>query len=279
MKNIFYYFIFILLFSCSFLIAQQRISNGDFNKRTASWALETHNGTTATFDIDSSGLLNGIACAHIMITNSNGTDWNLQFQQIIGAISGGDDYSISFEACASIPATISLWIQQYHGSYTILHQKSISLTTSKQTFQDSMHVDSSDTNVKFSFIIGALSTGTELWFDTVSMIKTNPTSVEINQSRSVPNNFNLMQNYPNPFNPATTIQYVLPSSSLVKLYVFNELGQVVAVLMNNEQAAGYHSVTWNAKAASGLYFYRIETVEVGNPSNRYVETKKMILLK
>jgi hypothetical protein len=273
MKNILSIYVFILLFGCSFVIAQQKIYNGDFNKKTASWSIETHNGTTATFDIDSSGLLEGIACAHIYITNSNGTDWNLQFQQIIGVISAGDDYRISFEACASTPATISYWIQQYHDSYSILFQKSIDLTVNKQTFQDSIHVDSSDTNVKFAFVIGALSTGSELWFDTVSMIKTNPTSVELNQSGIVPNNFGVMQNYPNPFNPSTTIPFSLPSTSFVSLKIFDVLGKEVATLVNEVKSAGIYKTQWNADhMPSGIYFYRLQ-------AGSFTETKKLVLLK
>ena len=95
----------------------------------------------------------------------------------------------------------------------------------------------------------------------------------------VPKSFNLYQNYPNPFNPSTTIQYALPFRSHVKIQIFNILGQIVAELVNSEQDAGYRSFVWNPKVASGIYFYKIEAIGVGNPNNRYMNTKKMILLK
>ena len=104
------------------------------------------------------------------------------------------------------------------------------------------------------------------------------TSVE-NTSTSPPLNFSLGQNYPNPFNPSTSIRFGVPDRSILRLTVYNMLGQPVAVLVNKEVSAGYHEVTWNANAASGIYFYRIETTSNENPSKQFLETKKMLLLK
>ena len=95
----------------------------------------------------------------------------------------------------------------------------------------------------------------------------------------IPIQYDLSQNYPNPFNPSTTIRYALPKRSQLKIRIINLLGQVVAELMNTEQAAGYQSIIWNAKVTSGIYFYRIEATDLSNPNNRFVDTKKMILLK
>jgi photosystem II stability/assembly factor-like uncharacterized protein len=91
--------------------------------------------------------------------------------------------------------------------------------------------------------------------------------------------FALSQNYPNPFNPLTVIRYQLPVASRVRLRVFNILGEEVAELVNGEQQPGYYSAEWSAGVASGIYFYRIEALAVGEPGRRFVETKKMILLR
>jgi hypothetical protein len=91
--------------------------------------------------------------------------------------------------------------------------------------------------------------------------------------------FLLRQNYPNPFNPSTTIGYGLPNRRTVRLVITNSLGQQVAVLENGEREAGYHEVQWNANVASGLYFYRLESVSVSDPNNRFVQVKKMLLMK
>ena len=95
----------------------------------------------------------------------------------------------------------------------------------------------------------------------------------------IPEDFSLVQNYPNPFNPSTVIRYGLPVRSHVLLEVYTMLGQRVASLVNEEQEARYHERTWIGDGASGLYFYRLEAIAIGDPNRRFVEVRKMLLLK
>jgi hypothetical protein len=95
----------------------------------------------------------------------------------------------------------------------------------------------------------------------------------------IPRLFSLSQNYPNPFNPSTTIRFSVPTKTRVHLTVFNLLGQQVAELANKEMGAGSFERIWNANVSSGLYFYRLEAIFVNDPSQRFAEVKKMILLK
>lgn len=95
---------------------------------------------------------------------------------------------------------------------------------------------------------------------------------------ALPEVYELSQNYPNPFNPTTTIQFQLPRPGVVRLFVYNSLGQVVARLANGMREAGYHTVLWNGRdlqgnpVPSGVYHYRLE-------SEGLVLTKKMVLAK
>ena len=90
----------------------------------------------------------------------------------------------------------------------------------------------------------------------------------------------LRSNYPNPFNPTTTFNYSLPSDSKVKLTIYSVLGQVVDVLVDAVEEAGYRSVDWNAgSAASGIYFYRLEATSVSDPSKSFTQVKKAMILK
>ncbi|MBN1638145.1 MAG: T9SS type A sorting domain-containing protein, partial [Ignavibacteriales bacterium] len=76
-----------------------------------------------------------------------------------------------------------------------------------------------------------------------------------------------------PFNPSTAIKFSLPEAGVVKLSVYNILGEQVALLKNEQMNAGLHKVEFNAShLSSGIYFYRLE-------AGKFVETKKMILLK
>ena len=99
------------------------------------------------------------------------------------------------------------------------------------------------------------------------------------EENTTPHSFSLEQNYPNPFNPTTTIRYGLPSESRISLQIYNILGQKIADLVNTEQGAGWHEVTWTATVSSGLYFYRIDAAGTAEPKNHFTQIKKMLLLK
>jgi photosystem II stability/assembly factor-like uncharacterized protein len=92
--------------------------------------------------------------------------------------------------------------------------------------------------------------------------------------------YSLANNYPNPFNPLTRIRYELTVQSQVHLTLYNILGQVVANLAQGVQDAGAKSVEWNAAGMpSGVYFYRLDATSVSDPSKRFTQTRKMVLIK
>ena len=69
--------------------------------------------------------------------------------------------------------------------------------------------------------------------------------------------------YPNPFNPSTTIRFTLPGSGRTTVDVFDPAGTLVSRLVDDEMAAGPHTIQWNAvdgageAASSGVYFVRV----------------------
>ena len=98
-------------------------------------------------------------------------------------------------------------------------------------------------------------------------------SKEVNVNVTSPIQYALEQNYPNPFNPNTTIKYSIPEDGMVKIRVYNLLGQEVMTLVNNIQKAGRYEIVFDAsKLASGVYYCRME-------SSKYTSIKKMMLLK
>jgi hypothetical protein len=89
----------------------------------------------------------------------------------------------------------------------------------------------------------------------------------------IPKEFMLSQNYPNPFNPSTIVEFGVPVDSKVKVEVFNILGQLIAVLVDEVRNAGYYKVTFgSSNMPSGVYFYRMT-------AGSFVQTKKMQLIK
>ena len=100
----------------------------------------------------------------------------------------------------------------------------------------------------------------------------------------IPTEYSLANNYPNPFNPSTQIRYGLPHESNVSLTLYNHLGQRVVSLVDKQQSAGFYTIQWDGRNASGnqvssgIYFYRIEAA-VTNGEGDFTSLKKMILLK
>jgi photosystem II stability/assembly factor-like uncharacterized protein len=108
----------------------------------------------------------------------------------------------------------------------------------------------------------------------------NSTSKNLSQSKTIATRTGLkLDVFPNPFNPSTTIQFSIPMRSRVRLAIFNLLGQQVAELANEEMEPGNFERLWNANVSSGLYFCWLEAVSVSDPGKRFVDVKKMVLLK
>ena len=103
-------------------------------------------------------------------------------------------------------------------------------------------------------------------------------AVSVAQSEMLPKTIELNQNYPNPFNPATTIKYsiscgVNSESSIVKLVVYDVLGQIVQTLVDENQNLGNYEVKFDGSGLnSGVYFYVLQ-------SGINKISKKMLLLK
>lgn len=91
---------------------------------------------------------------------------------------------------------------------------------------------------------------------------------------SLANDFVLFQNYPNPFNEQTIIKFFAPQSGRYQLKLYSVLGQLIAILYENNLFKGYNQVTFDgSNLSSGIYFYRLIS-----PTNSHM-IKRMILIK
>jgi uncharacterized repeat protein (TIGR03806 family) len=104
-----------------------------------------------------------------------------------------------------------------------------------------------------------------------------PTAVLETQAQ--PTTFALGQNFPNPFNASTTIPYERTQDGPLSLAIYDVLGRRVRTLLANGHApAGAHRATWDGSdqngraAASGLYFYRLQTTQ-------HSQTRRMMLIR
>jgi hypothetical protein len=95
----------------------------------------------------------------------------------------------------------------------------------------------------------------------------------VEMSLNPANGFVLEQNYPNPFNPSTKIRFSIPKSSMLKLSVYNVIGEEIAVLADGYYDAGYHEVNFKAQnLPSGVYLYKLQYEGL-------IQMKKMLLLE
>jgi len=77
-------------------------------------------------------------------------------------------------------------------------------------------------------------------------------SVEVNIE--APKSFGMQQNYPNPFVPTdgpTELNFTVTNDAPTTLVIYNQLGQVVRTLIDNDYVAGSHTQYWNGKDAAG----------------------------
>jgi len=94
----------------------------------------------------------------------------------------------------------------------------------------------------------------------------------------LPKTFALHPNWPNPFNATTMIRYDVSRPGLVRLTIYNLLGQEVARLVDRRQLAGTYTIAWDgtsalgAPVASGIYIYQLKAGD-------FMEAKKVVLIR
>ena len=82
-----------------------------------------------------------------------------------------------------------------------------------------------------------------------------------------------LRNSPNPFNPSTNIYFSLPKDNEVNITLYNSLGQMVSVILNERLKKGEHVRKFTAPALpSGVYYYELRTED-------YSITNRMVLNK
>ena len=95
----------------------------------------------------------------------------------------------------------------------------------------------------------------------------------IDVEMELPLSYTISSAYPNPFNPSTTISIDLNTEANVSISVYNTMGQLMDVLVNDNLNAGSYPFVWNAQdAPSGLYFIKTNI-------NSNMSTQKILLLK
>lgn len=108
---------------------------------------------------------------------------------------------------------------------------------------------------------------------TYSLVDKNMSPLPVEKDIAHEINYALGQNYPNPFNPETRIRYSVKEDGKVTMLLYNSIGQVVKVLLDEMKFRGSYEIILNgADLPSGIYFYQLR-------SGEFKETRKLVLLK
>ncbi|MEP7146555.1 MAG: T9SS type A sorting domain-containing protein [bacterium] len=104
-------------------------------------------------------------------------------------------------------------------------------------------------------------------YESLTNLRNNPDAKAFYKSE-------LKQNFPNPFNPLTIINYECSVTGLVRIKVYDVIGQEISTLVNENKVEGKYQVEFDGSDFSnGIYFYRMEI------DGQVKDTKRMILLK
>jgi hypothetical protein len=84
-------------------------------------------------------------------------------------------------------------------------------------------------------------------------------------------------NFPNPFTGSTTLKYSLPVDGKVNINVYNQLGQLVTSVLNENQRAGLHTIpNYGNNLVSGIY---IAKLSLTNEDTHMISTIKLKVVK
>ncbi|MFQ5604354.1 MAG: IPT/TIG domain-containing protein, partial [bacterium] len=109
-----------------------------------------------------------------------------------------------------------------------------------------------------------ITTGSALPKQSQELAEDHPPQETNGTESTMPEEIVLYPNYPNPFNLETAIEYALPEDAKVKLSIFNLKGQLVRMLVDGQEKAGFKKVRWDGKnshnleVGTGVYFMQLE---------------------
>jgi hypothetical protein len=188
-------------------------------------------------------------CADFRPVKADGDVWEFHLQT-----RDREAVTLDFKGIDGLPGQFDIW----------LLDDSLNISRDLRLFPEYIVTDvDSQTTRTFKLIIG----------------KKDFIAEKLDETVTIPGKFQLAQNYPNPFNPETNIQYSLAAPGVVTLKIFNLVGEEVLTLVDDQfQTAGYYIVTWNGqnefglKMTSGIYVYQLWV-------NNFTLARKMVLMK
>ncbi len=109
--------------------------------------------------------------------------------------------------------------------------------------------------------------------DAVTIKYNQPIGISTSQHQ-IPGENELNQNFPNPFNPITNIRFSIAKNSVIQLKIFDVLGRIKEILVNEKLIPSEYELTFDGSSySSGVYFYQLTS------DGNIVDIKKLVIIK
>jgi beta-glucanase (GH16 family) len=238
-----------------------QVKNADFSAGDSGWNFNCYSPADANVAIKDGEWA-------VSITNGGAYAWDVHVGQAEVAVEQGKEYTVSFDAYAEAPRTISPLVGKNAEPWTVYSgSRSISLSTERQTYSYSFIMNNpTDHSARLGFDLG-LSVE-DVFLDNIYMSKGVWPSGIASETDNKPHSFTLFQNSPNPFNSATMIRFELKEPAFISLDIYDLSGKWVETILKSYKPVGMHSVPWNGgNVASGIYFCKM-TADQGYMINK-----------
>lgn len=148
----------------------EQIINGGFENGTSGWALEQNQGATGIFTIDNSTAFKGASSARVVVTNTSGTEWHIQFKQPTLTLKKDSLYTVTFSAKSDAVRQINVSTMNDVSPWNGYGGKNYSLSTNWNIYTFSFKA--SETNNGRARITFQLAKEKGIyWIDEVSVAK------------------------------------------------------------------------------------------------------------
>ncbi|MBN1479498.1 aryl-sulfate sulfotransferase [candidate division KSB1 bacterium] len=246
---------------------QNMVLNGDFSDRKRHWFFWAGDGATANWAVE-----DGIC--HIQIQNGSDEDYKVQFVQFEMELLEGEEYIFEFDAWADEQRLMSAFILKYGGDYDNYSQTSYMLLKKQRQHYEFPFTMTYPSDFTAILVFAFGGSDHDVYLDDITVRRVVESQVE-SKTEAIPLQYDLIGNFPNPFNAGTTIQFSVPEQTMVRLDLYNILGQFEKTISDNVYDSGVHRVHFDAHdLGSGVYFCKMTT-----SANDYVDVHKLILMK
>lgn len=247
------------------------IQNGDFSDELNHWTFETNGSAIADISF-----LNQIC--HFQIDQGGMNNDDIRLKQSNIALIQDKEYIIQFNAWADEDRIIEVKVAKDNDSWTDYSGIGLSyITRLKKHFLYTFKMENpSDNNCRIEINCG--SSNIDIYIDTISLTFSDESNISEFLSDN-PSHYDLIKNFPNPFNSATTISFYIPERSVVRIEIYNILGEFKKEICTQFYEKGFHQIQMEGTGLnSGIYFCKMFTGH-STLSLRPRESHKFIVIK